>query len=454
MTTLSSSTKHSNWMQCELKPRKMSPVAQEAIAHYLKLADGVNPLISKEGALYQRAKAIFENWGFPTQKDEDWKYTRLTEFVGERFELPVAKLTLSINDIEPFLPDFEVYSLVFVDGIFASSLSDELPEGVTFQPAQQLGSVLEEKMIAGCEDLLAEPFALLNLLLAENGYVLEVSANIQVDLPLFILHIQTQPNTLAATHNIVRLAQGADVAFIEQSVSLSDGTQSGLNLNVTEWDVADNARAQQVLIQKSAETVYYFDVQYVKQSDYSRFHSYYVASGAKLSRHQNHLLMAGDGIESEQNSTCIALGHQLMDSRTDSTHAKTHGISKQLHKFILTDQAQGVFDGMIYVDRGAVKTDGEMDNRNLILSETARMNAKPKLEIYTDDVKCSHGSATGQMDKDQVFYLQARGIRQAQAVQLITQAFAMETLEEVAHPQLKQWATQAIQQQLDRVFHD
>ena len=448
MTTLSSSTKHSDLLHCSVTPQKMSPVAQAAVERTLQLAQSASPVVEKSSELYQVAKARFAALGFPTQKMEDWKYTRLTDFLQHEFALPVAKVTLSINDIEPYMPDFPVYSVVFVDGYFAPNLSDEMPKGVQLRQMQT-----GEPLLADAEDYLAEPFAALNLLLAQSGVVLEIAKGVQVDLPIFLLQVNTQPHTTVQWHHQVKVAEGAEVQLLQEAVALGEAMSSPVwNNGVMDISVAENASCQQLILQRLPETHYCFDTQFIKQAKYSRFHSYFVSTGGKLCRHQNHLLMADESVESVQNSACIATGQQLMDSRTDTTHGSTYGVSRQLHKFVLTDQSIGVFDGMIYVDRGAIKTDGQMDNKNLILSNEAKVNAKPKLEIYADDVKCSHGSATGQMDKDQVFYLQARGIKKTDAVALITQAFALEAVEEIASPNLKKLAQQAVQEKLDGIF--
>lgn len=450
MTKLSSSTKHADLLHGEVRPVKMSPVAQAAVERVLQMSEGVTPLLESQTPLYQKAKERFAALGFPTQKLEDWKYTRLTQFLQEDFTLPMAKMTLSINDIEAFLPDFSVYSVVFVDGQFAPTLSDDLPEGVSLKLMQPTAQP-ESEWIADAEDFLAEPFAALNLLLAPSGLQLEVAPNTQVDLPIFILQIQTQAHTSVQMHHQICIGQGAEVNLLQETVALGESEPVWSNL-VTEIEVAENAFCRQLILQQLPENHYYFETQFIAQAKHSHFSSHYIATGAALSRHQNHLLMADESVETIQNSACIASGKQLMDSRTDTTHASTHGVSRQLHKYVLAGESVGVFDGMIYVDRGAIKTDGQMDNKNLILSNSAKMDAKPKLEIYADDVKCAHGSATGQMDKDQVFYLQARGIKRPEAVALITQAFAMEPLEDVPSAELRKLAQLAIQQKLDGLF--
>ena len=446
MTTLSSSTKHSNLLKGDVQPVKMSPVAQAAVERVLQMSEAVNPLLDKQTALYQKAKARFAALGFPTQKWEDWKYTRLTQFLQQTFALPMAKITLSINDIEPFLPDFSVYSLVFVDGQFADTLSDDLPEGVTFKLMSPTVSP-EQDWLADADDFLAESFAALNLLLAQSGGQLEVAPNTQVDLPIFILHVQTQAGSSVQLHHQLRVGHGAEVQWMQETVALAEAQSVWTNV-VSEIEIGENAHAHQLILQQLPESHYYFEAQYIAQAKQSHFRTHYVATGAALSRHQNHLLIAEPSAETIQNSACIASGQQLMDSRTDTIHGSSHGLSRQLHKYVLAGESTGVFDGMIYVDRGAMKTDGQMDNKNLILSNTAKMDAKPKLEIYEDDVKCSHGSATGQMDKDQIFYLQARGIKRPEAIALITQAFAMEPLEDVQGREMKQLAQNAIQQKL------
>ncbi len=255
---------------------------------------------------------------------------------------------------------------------------------------------------------------------------------------------------MATVRNHVVLEENAEMTLVEQFVSLStDEDFKGCTNVVTEMDIAKSARMKQVLVQQQNHSSYYFNNQFIFQADQSTFNTFYTGLGSLISRHQNHLFMNGEHIENQQNSACLGRGQQTMDSRTNTEHNQVWGKSQQLHKYVLDDSAVGVFDGMIRVDRLAQKTDGQMDNKNLLLSTKAKVDCKPQLEIYADDVKCSHGSATGQINQDQIFYLQARGIPRSKAIKMITQSFLMEPAEGISNANIRQWVMTTLADQLN-----
>jgi Fe-S cluster assembly protein SufD len=430
--------------------RKISPVAQQAVAHYIAESQQLNANCENQLVIEQRnhAQQLLQERAFPTLRDENWQYTKLTQFVQQHFKVQPSH-HIDTATVQACLPSFAVTSLVFVDGWFSEELSDdlsELPRGVSLESARDVTEVpggtekLYEREVA-IED---EPFGLLNTLLLADGFYLSVDANIALELPIFVLHLQTQDGQMANVRNRIDIGANAELTLVESYLTLGDQEINACSNVVTEIEIAKQARVKQVILQQQGGAAYYFNNQYVYQAENSVFNTFYAGLGSLTARHQNHLWMNGEHIESRQNSACLASGKQTTDSRTDTQHNDVWGASQQLHKYVLADQATGVFNGMIRVDQKAQKTDGQMDNKNLLLSDSAKMDSKPQLEIYADDVKCSHGSASGQIDKNQIFYLQARGIPRAQAVQMITRAFLMEPAEEISNPQIRKWIMQAL----------
>lgn len=438
--------------------KKFSPVVKAAMEHYAQLSDDLNKACEHANvvALRQQAKQTFMQQGFPTRRDEDWGYTKLTDFVQTHFRIEGLS-QISLGDIQPFLPSYPATRIVMVDGWFSENLSDDLsslPKGVSVESMNDILDIPEsaEKLIGPQTEIEKEPFGILNTMLLSDGYFLQVSRNTAVEIPIFVLHVQTQNQHVSNLRNRIIVEQNAELTLIESYVSLTAGQDeafSGLTNVVSEIEVAEEARFKQVVFQGQAEKSYYFGNQFVSQGARSMFNTLYAATGSLTSRHQNHLQMNGEHIESTQNSACYASGQQTMDSRTYTEHNQVNGVSRQLHKYVLDGSAVGVFNGMIKVAQAAQKTDGQMDNKNLLLSNTAQMDTKPQLEIYADDVKCSHGSATGQINKDQVFYLQARGITKPQAIRMITEAFLLEPLEEVGNPDIKAWVASSLSQKLN-----
>ncbi|QCU90629.1 Fe-S cluster assembly protein SufD [Thiomicrorhabdus sediminis] len=438
--------------------RKISPVAQKAVDHYLNQAKQLNASCSNPQVVQIREQAsqLFAKQGFPTQRDEDWQYTRLTGFVQKHFELKPAQ-PLTSDDIRPFMPSFAAIVLVFVDGWFNEALSDNLqalPDGVQFElfrDGEELNSNAD-KLFTNQEKINKEPFGLLNSALLADGFALNVDANTQITMPFYIMNVQTANNNLGNIRNRIEVGENAEVTVVERFVSLLDNVDDSACTNVlTEIFVAKYARVHQVILQDQSEASYYFNNQFIDQQAGSQFNSFFASVGSAISRQQNYLTMNGDHIENNQNSACLATASQTVDSRTNTEHNDTNGISRQLHKYVLSGKATGVFNGMIRVDQKAQKTDGQMDNKNLLLSDSAKMDTKPQLEIYADDVKCSHGSASGQIDENQIFYLQARGIRRQDAINMITHAFLLEPCETIANDAIRFWATECLSKALNSV---
>lgn len=433
--------------------KKLSPVAQQARDFYLQQADSFvqNDSVESLEAVRIAARDMFAEQAFPNQKDEAWQYTRLTQFVQNQFDSMQAA-EVSRIDLRSYMPGFPVLKLVFVDGWFSESLSDDLsvlPKGVSLEPmtdtlSDQAGV---EHVFAEQEKVLQEPMASMNTMLMTDGFYLQVAANACMETPLFVLHLQTRAGHISSLRNKIQVGENAEMTLVERYASLFDEGSACTNL-VTEINLEKYARVKQVILQQQYHDAYYFNNQFICQADHSDFQTLYASNGSLTSRHQNHLEMNGEHIVNHQNSACIAKGKQTVDSRTYTEHNQVSGESRQLHKYVLDDEATGVFDGMIRVDQKAQKTDGQMDNKNLVLSDKAKMDTKPKLEIYADDVVCSHGSATGQIDMDQVFYLQARGIAKEQALQLITKAFLLEPVEEIANKAIRNWLSKELSQAL------
>ncbi|HHS99484.1 MAG TPA: Fe-S cluster assembly protein SufD [Thiomicrospira sp.] len=428
--------------------RKISPVAKQAVEHYIAQSTLLNERCDNSSliASRQQAQTLLAKQAFPTQRDEDWQYTRLTGFIQNQFEQKPAT-PLTSEQVRQYMPSFPVTMVVFIDGWFSEMLSDDLenlPRGVVFESFKDALNISGDsnKLFAKESDITKEPFGVLNSLLLADGFYLQLAANAHMDLPLFVLHIQTSDNHLSNVRNFVELGENAELAIVERYVSLETRAKATSCTNVvTQIDMAKHARCKQVVMQEQSDNGFYFNNQFIYQEDSSSYSSFYGSLGCQLSRHQNHIFMNGEHIESQQNSACLGKDKQVVDSRTDTQHNDVWGNSQQLHKYVLTDSAVGVFNGMIRVDQKAQKTDGQMDNKNLLLSEIAKMDTKPQLEIYADDVKCSHGSASGQIDENQIFYLQARGIRRADAIKMITHAFLLDPAELITNDQIRHWVT-------------
>lgn len=432
MTTLSKRTKVN------------SPVAQKAVDFYLSQAQiQIENSNSPELATYRKAVAeSFAESGFPSRRHENWAYTALTGFLNNHYKIGGTS-EITKQQVKSFLPSFDVTHLVFVDGHFSGYFSDDLSEledGITIEAVKDtLDFVSSYQLLMQHEAMLEqEPFGMLNSMLFDDGLMITLEPYRAIERPILCTHIQTQDSHANTIRNRIALGKGAQMTLIQQYVSLNDSINSFDN-TLTEISLDENAIFKQIISQDLSPKSTYFGLQFVEQATKSNYSTHYVGLGAELSRHQNYVYMNGEHIETQQSSSCFATGKQVMDTRTFTDHQNVWGVSNQMHKLVLDGEAQGVFDGMIKVSKPGQKTDGIMHNKNLLLSDTARINTKPRLEIYADDVLCSHSATSGQIDENQIFYLRARGFTEDAARRLITQAFLLEPLETIGSESTQNW---------------
>ena len=281
-------------------------------------------------------------------------------------------LPVTSEQIRQFMPDFPVIMVVFVDGWFNEGLSDDLeslPNGVIYESFKDAADIVGEssKLYDREKEINKEPFGVLNSLRMADGFYLQLQNNASLVLPFFLLHIQTRGNQMSNVRNRIELGENAELTLVERYVSLVE-VFDGVNLSactnvVTYIELAKYARFKQFVMQEQNDNAFYFNNQFIEQADNSNFNTFYGALGSQLSRHQNHIFMNGEHIESQQNSACLAKDNQIVDSRTDTQHNDVWGNSRQLHTYVLTDSAVGVFNGMIRVDQKAQKTDGVFRGR-------------------------------------------------------------------------------------------
>jgi len=431
--------------------KRMSLSAQKALDFYLKESQNLNKTCehSSVKSLREAAQARLTQLGWPSRRDEDWQYTPITRFLQHEFTATGAT-PLTEAQIKPYLPSFEVSRMVFVDGYFDESLSDDfsgLQRGVVIETTEDRFEMSDNEDLVSAFNLeQSDAFEALNVAMVQTGLQIEIAPNRLIEKPLFILHLQTQSEHASYLRNRIQLDANAALTLIQSQVSL---TQSPVHSNwVTDIQLQEGAVLKQIILQDENTQSFAFSHQTIMQASKSQLETLYVGLGGQVARHQNKVEIKGEWTQTLQNSIVFAQNEQVIDSRTALLHNLPNGTSRQLHKFVLQDKARGVFDGQINVARHAQKIDAQMDNKNLLLSDTAKMDTKPKLEIYADDVKCSHGSASGQMDPDELFYMQARGIRKAAAQQMMTEAFLLEPLDMIENLAIKQWLVSTLQTHL------
>ena len=394
----------------------------------------------------KREEAIqqFVELGFPTTKQEKWRFTSVRPITEHAFTLSADTVTLAPEQLDPFfLPVPGGIRLVFVNGAFVERLSStpELVDGVVIRPLSaaldEHGELVQQHLgkYAPIDD---NPFAALNTAFATDGLFVHVPADTKVDQPVEVVYFTTAGDKPIMSHprNLVVLERGASIRLIETYGGVSG--RPYLTNAVTEIVVGDNARADCYRIQREGDQAFHVATTHSRQARASVYSQTPIVFGAALSRHDIWMALEGEGGEGTLNGLYVTDNRQHVDHSTVIEHAVPHCDSHEYFNGILAGQSRAVFNGRIIVQRGAQKTDSKQTNNNLLLSENARADSQPQLEIYADDVRCTHGATLGPMDDNALFYLQSRGMSAENARSLLTYGFGVEILDRVKIPELRE----------------
>ncbi|MDO9107268.1 MAG: Fe-S cluster assembly protein SufD [Methylovulum sp.] len=381
----------------------------------------------------------FASHGFPSPREEDWRYTNVSALEKKAFN-PVSAATTSFVDAD-CLKQYQLadaWSLVLVDGRFDARLSNiqGLPDAVqvmAMAEALQLHAGQVASYFGKAVDTAEHGFIAFNNAWFTDGVFVHIPAGQILAKPIQCLHIVTQEGSLATTRNVLVLGDHASAQWVETFVGADVGY---LSATVTEAFVGQNAELTAYKVQCESAKAYHFGGLYIKQARDARCIQHNFAFGGLLARTDIRADLE-QAAECELNGLYLGVKRQHIDNHTRINHVQSHATSRQLYKGVLDDRARGVFQGRVVVAEQAQKTDSNMSNRNLLLSADAEVDTKPQLEIYADDVKCGHGVTIGQLDEKSVFYLQSRCIDEATARNMLTFAFANEMVDKVTLPTLK-----------------
>ena len=391
----------------------------------------------------ERGARRFAELGFPSQKLEEWKYTNLNAIAEAEYQVPGDEASVSADVLAEFeYGDLDAHRFVFVNGVFQPALShlDKLPEGVI---ASTLGDAVAtenetfREYFGAQADIEKHHLTALNAALVQDGFFLAVAANTVVEKPFHLIFLTTgdgQP-TIASLHNLVVLGTSAQATILETHGAAQ--TSRYLKNIVTEIAAAPNAHLDRYVVQReSVENGWHISSEYVHQDRDSNVRSHSLDFGGDIVRHNIWAKLDGEAAEAVLNGLYMLRGNQHVDNFMWVEHTKENIPSHELFKGILDERASAAFTGRIYVHKEAQRTDAKQTNQNLLLSDTARANTRPQLEIYADDVKCTHGATIGQLDEQALFYLRSRGIDPVQARNLLVHAFASDITERIRIPQV------------------
>lgn len=391
-------------------------------------------------AIRQAARACFAAGGFPSPREEEWKYTNVSTLEKKRFA-PLQNLTFPEID-EVWLSGLrlpDAWSLVLADGLFMPELSrlEGLPDGlVATGMAEALRAYPErvEARLGAAQDTASHGFLAFNTAFFADGAFVDIPAGLILEKPLHILHLRLRPEGLANVRSSVQAGANAQATLIETYAGIGDIAY--LTAAVTEIVLGENAKLEHAKVQTETGKAYHFGGLYAKQARHSRFVQHNLAFGGLLARTEIATELA-TGAECELNGLFLGQGRQHLDSHTTIRHAEPHGLSRETYRGVLAERARGVFQGRILVQPQAQKTAAEMNSRNLLLSDEAEIDAKPQLEILADDVKCAHGVAIGRLDAESLFYLESRGVDRESARNMLTFAFAHSMIEKIGPDSLR-----------------
>ncbi|HMJ25615.1 MAG TPA: Fe-S cluster assembly protein SufD [Pyrinomonadaceae bacterium] len=385
----------------------------------------------------------FEQAGFPDIKQEDWKYTNVASIARAGFvPVLVSNGTALTKDgaLAPFVYEEARQSrLVFVNGMFRRDLSswEALPESVVAMDLREaLRSSEHEATVREYLEhpALANGFAALNTALFTSGLFLKIPRGVAVETPIHLLFIgegTVEGPPPAAFPRVMIVAEENSSATIIESYASPQDEGVYLTNAIIDVSLADDARLQHYKIQRESVGAFHVATTRAELGPKSTYSTTTINFGAALSRHDIRVQMDHEGAECSVDGLYMVDGSQHTDTHSVIDHRRPHCTSHQLYKGILDGKSRAVFNGKVFVRHDAQQTDARQTNKNLLLSTDARVDTKPQLEIYADDVKCTHGAAVGQLDEDEMFYLESRGINPALGRNLLTYGFAEEVIERI-----------------------
>jgi Fe-S cluster assembly protein SufD len=374
----------------------------------------------------------------PTVRDEEWRFTDLSPLTRQTFQ-PVRERSLrEVVDASAHELAEAGSRLVFVDGVYAPELSRIAANGpvvanlATLDAAQ---SDIVARHLGRYAAFRDNVFAALNTAFVHDGALVIVPQSSAGSLAVHLLFIARAKDVASYPRCLVVAGRASAATVVEDFVSLTDAPY--FTDAVTEIALAEDARIDHIRVQREGSQAFHIGTAAASLATGARFHSVSVALGARLSRYNLAVDQAAEGASCTVDGLAAIGGRQLADTHTSIAHRKPHGVSRQLHKCIVGDAAHAVFNGKIFVHPHAQQTDSSQSSRNLLLGARARVDTKPQLEIYADDVKCAHGATVGRLDDDAIFYLRSRGLADAAARNLLTYAFGAEIIERIPMASLR-----------------
>jgi len=410
----------------------ISTTAADLIQQHLQLTEQASPDSGRLQAFRSEARQWFTKVGLPAKSNELWTYTSLKQFQTKSFDISTAADQQLLSDFIAGAKSEENHNIVFVDGQYRAEFSDtQLKEhGISIQMLSDVIRTNSDEVEAILRSYPLEArdgFFALNRATTEAGVVVSIDKKTRMEKPVRLLHICATNGTVDTPSHTITVGNGSSAEFIQEFRTVGVDTAS-VHIPVITFDVAEQARVHVTNYLATAPSSYVFAYLLLKQKADSVFKSFTLTTGGALSRMEAWALLQGTGCDCYLDGLYALNGKRVSDMVTFVEHTEPHCQSNQLFKGIIDNEAVGTFNGEIYVHPQAQQTNAYQSSRAILLSDKARAHAKPQLEIFADDVKCSHGATVGSLNAEELFYLMSRGLSYGMAMQLLLQGFAEDSL--------------------------
>src|SRR5258706_15239153 len=405
----------------------------------------------------QRTEALqhFQKLGLPGNKTEEYRFAPITRALEKNFNFDQSNAIESkIKSVDEFLiPGLEANVLVFINGIYSTDFSKVISSENEIVISDLRKAVNQNEAPVYFEKYLktsVDPFTALNAALWQDGIFIQVPAKTKVEKPVFILHINDAETTQSICHTrlLVVLEEGSELTLIERSASI--GANNIFHTFAEEIIVKENATLDYVKIQNDEGKLHQVANSMIHQSNKSKLNTFTLTMNGSIIRNNFNIAVDGENCDSHFFGLYLLNGSTIADNHTVVDHMKPNSFSNEIYKGVMDGNSKGVFNGKIFVRPHAQKTNAFQSNRNILLTDTASVNTKPQLEIWADDVKCSHGCTSGQLDEEALFYLRSRGIPLNEAKAMLLYAFAVETLQPIKNQALKNYLDSLISKRLNK----
>jgi Fe-S cluster assembly protein SufD len=430
------------------------------IAYFKERFDQLQPSEDHGGLdkLREHAFKAFSNMGIPGTKHEEWKYTRVAGLFNKEFQLPVDPLTgaITVTDLDKFrLPGHaRANELVFVNGFYSFSLSRIKSQGLEVIALEEAANNgyrdLVTQWLGDSSHYLKDGINALNTAFVHGAVFIHVAKSQQIEHPLYIYHITDarSVNILSQPRSLMIVNEQAQVQVVENYATL--GSNESFTNQVMEIIVENGARLEYYKIQNDGSNTNQVSTTHIRQVGKSFTHAVTISLNGGLVRNNLNVILDAKNCEAHLYGLYFQSGHSHIDNHTIVDNIKPNCLSNELYKGILNDNATGVFNGKIFVRQLAQKTNAYQSNKNILLSDSCSVNTKPQLEIFADDVKCTHGCTVGRLNEEGLFYLQSRGISEKTARNLLLSAYASDILEQVKPEVIKEYVEKLINHRLEK----